>query len=358
MTNLRSQKLKHMRAIALISAIGILAAACGTARATAKPSNTTSSKPAVMTTVIVGYQPVNLSDLYYAQATNMCKAYGIKIVANVYESGLSLFDAAAGGSLDILQMGPPPYVTALAKGLPLKLISISQPDYPVSGLYASPTLHIKTLADLRGQTVGVPKDTTAQIALYEALKKANIPISTVNVVQYSTAAELYLAYVRHDVNIAWQFDTFGLKMEADGADLVGTDESFGVYSSISPWEATSQFLQKHPRAAAEFVACMNAAGQLARKHPSVVEGRYESATGLNKSQVLILIKKEATPTIAQMLSRSYPLSFVSPSGILLQLQRSAEVLVALKTISSVPSSLDSSVDASVLRAAARIRPQK
>jgi ABC-type nitrate/sulfonate/bicarbonate transport system substrate-binding protein len=74
-----------------------------------------------------------------------------------FTAGPPFFSAFQSGSIDVGYMGFQPAVTAIAQGIPIKIIALENDAWGAEGLVVRPDSGIKTLADMRGKTIATKR---------------------------------------------------------------------------------------------------------------------------------------------------------------------------------------------------------
>ncbi len=318
--------------------------------ALAAPSASAANKPHSPTTVRVIWQPSGEFDYYYATDHHIWKEFGLKIVPTEIVTGPEELSAMASNSADIAYMGAPPGITGVAKGIDMVAVSSGPDEADLDGLYASPKSGIKSIRNLAGKTVGVPKGTTAQVDMYLDLKQAGVPLKSLHI-QYMNPPQILVAMERGNIDAAWVWDSWGQRLVQAGARLVVTSSVLGV-ADAAFWWVQRDFLNKHPHAVARFVAALAYSASLADRTPGAVVNEYARISGINAPQARLIWKRQPALTIADLTSPTEPLSFLNKkTGVVETAKRVAGALVALGVLSKEPANLDSHFDSRPVREA-------
>jgi len=104
-------------------------------------------------------------------------------VAGVFKAGPEIMTAFSAGELDMAYVGEAPATTAVANKA-ASVVVVAQVNTEGSALViAKDNTAIKSLADLKGQTVAIPGHSTVQdFLLRKALKNAGIDLASVNII--------------------------------------------------------------------------------------------------------------------------------------------------------------------------------
>jgi sulfonate transport system substrate-binding protein len=151
----------------------------------------TGSKP----TLVIGQQQSGIVSLVKDSGALNGAPYNIKWA--VFPFGPPLVQAAAAGQIDLGDVGDVPPINGAAKDLGFKVIAAEvAPSSEQAGDYliVPKGSKIKTLADLRGKSVGVPVGSSAHGFLLNAVKSVGLSPQTVKFVNLAPAA-LQAAFV-------------------------------------------------------------------------------------------------------------------------------------------------------------------
>jgi ABC-type nitrate/sulfonate/bicarbonate transport system substrate-binding protein len=338
-----------------VGVLGCAMVACGGAAATTgSPSQAASSPPAPVT-IRLGWQPAAETAFLYDRANGIFPKYGINLDALEFTSGPAELAAIASNSLDIAQLGAPPWISSLAEGSGLKII-MGLENNTLDGLYVNPNSGITSINDLVGKTIGDQVGSGPDGDLHQILQKLGIPFSEVKI-DNLTPPEMRAAYLHGDVSAVWTGAPYGNELVAEGAKYLPATapSNYGFYQA-NFYAVSPTFLQAHPAAVADFVAAINVGCIASNANPNSVAPEFAQLSGLDLSTTLAIMKAQPNDTIAQFLSPNFPLSFVSSSGFGSQLQGLADILGTEGVVKSVPSNVASYVDATIMQQAAKVKP--
>ena len=119
-------------------------------------------------------------------ATNALAGAQYTVNWSDFVGGPPIIAAETGGSVDLGDMAETPTIFAQAAGDPVKVVAVTQSANPKVSPYdlvVPASSSIKSVSQLKGQTVGVQEGTVEQYVLIQLLKKAGISYSAVNVEQ-------------------------------------------------------------------------------------------------------------------------------------------------------------------------------
>jgi len=167
----------------LVASLAILATACGGGGAGGPVATTTASQAAASasptarpccTKVVAAYSNISADDWipWYAFEKGIFKDNGLEVDLQSINGGTQTSAALLGGSIQIGQFGGAEALSANAGGADLVVVANLAPVYPYK-LYVQKG--IKTVADLKGKTIGVSNaGGSSDIATRAALKNAGL----------------------------------------------------------------------------------------------------------------------------------------------------------------------------------------
>ena len=139
--------------------------AAGSALAAAQPLAFSQS-----TKVRVGYLHTLAVDgqLWLADAMGLWKKEGLDMEFIQFQTGLELFQAMSGGSIDVLTTG------AVLSNFPArgqgKVFLINDVEFATAQLWVHPDMGVEKIADLKGKKISTTAGTTAHVFLDNALR--------------------------------------------------------------------------------------------------------------------------------------------------------------------------------------------
>lgn len=241
----------------------VVLAGCGTSGTTAPTNNTSvsqSSTPAKLPVVRVAYMPDihGAAPIVIAEKEGFFKQQGIDVQPVKFTSGPPEIDAMAAGQIDMAYIGPGAiFLAAQGKTDIVAVDSINVGDM----ILASPNSGIKTLADLKGHTIGVPKGTSGEMILNLALKKAGLTSSDVKIVNMDVASEISGFVAGHvDAVATWNPYSSEIQQQVPGTVVLATDKDFmPSFTFPQVWTANPTFEQAHKDLVQKFVNALSEA---------------------------------------------------------------------------------------------------
>ncbi len=254
----------------------IQAAAAGAALATGSRAALAQTR----TKLRVGYlhTPAVDGHIHLGQQMGSFAKRGLDLELVQFTTGLELFQAMIGGSLDVLSTG------AVVSNFPArgqgKVFLINNIEYATAQLWVRDDA-IKTVADLKGRQISTTTGTTAHVFLDRALRASNLdPAKDVQLVN-QRMAEAVTAFVSGAVPAValWvPFDTI-VKQKVPGArKLVDASAFFPQAAIMGGWAARNDFYDKNKPVLASLIAGW------AEANEAIVANPDAAAEALQKTQ--------------------------------------------------------------------------
>ncbi len=184
-------------------------------------------------------------------------AMGTDVNWTNFNTGVAMSEAMIAGEIDIsYSQGLAPFVSAVASGAPLKMVSIAV-EYPPNKCFVADDLGISAdnAADLEGTTVAVPLNTMADFSFRKQMAALGVDVDSLNVVDQEPAAGA-VALADGAVSMACIFGG----ASAAKADEVGTaimDNAALAAAGIQSFDVvsvTEAFAAENPDMVREFLA--------------------------------------------------------------------------------------------------------
>jgi ABC-type nitrate/sulfonate/bicarbonate transport system substrate-binding protein len=303
-------------------------------------------------------------DFAYAQHVDLWRRFNLKINMIEGANGAALLPMLGSGEVQTATMAPSAMIVANSIGINLRVIYADASTTKL-GLYANPasgmTADPKTW---KGKNIGIAKNSQADYALRWSLQKAGMKVSDVNVVVLAPPVAVP-AYQRGQIDGYYVWDVWGARLEASGARLVQRAVDVG-FASSSIWTMTKEFLASKPEVAARYVAALNQANVEMRDalakggaDAEVVYAAISKANGIDRAAAEQLLKAQPPATLQALLSSDSPLSFVSKTGLLAQVEQQARIAVEAEAIKQYPANPQELLaPRSLLEAALKVRAQR
>lgn len=200
------------------------------------------------TKVKVGYlhTPAVDSHIWLGQNMGSFEKQGLSLELIKFTTGLELFQAMIGGSLDVLATG------AVLSNFPArgqgKVFLLNDIEYATAQLWVREESGIKTLADLKGKQISTTTGTTAHVFLDRALRSVNLdPAKDVQIVnqRMSEAVTSFIAGAVPAVALWAPFDS-AVRQKVPGARKIVDASAFYPQAAImGGWAARNDYFEKN-----------------------------------------------------------------------------------------------------------------
>jgi NitT/TauT family transport system substrate-binding protein len=200
------------------------------------------------TKVKVGYlhTPAVDGHIWIGQETGAFARQGLDLEMIQFTTGLELFQAMIGGSLDMLSTG------AVVSNFPArgqgKVFLMNNIEYATAQLWVRDDSGIKTIADLKGKQISTTTGTTAHVFLDRALKSGNLdPAKDVKLVnqRMTEAVTSFISGAVPAVALWVPFDSV-IRQKLPGArKLVDASAFFPQAAIMGGWAARNDYYDKN-----------------------------------------------------------------------------------------------------------------
>ncbi len=254
--------------------IASVLAGCGSTTAASNTSSSVAatSAPAAhsnnLKTVSVAYMPgVSAGGELVASAQQgyFAKA-GLKVNPVRFSSGPTEVDALASGKVNFAYLGPGAlFLAAQHRAVIIGVTNLSSSDYVLTD---SPG--VTNVSQLKGQSVMVTEGTTGEMILYITLHAANLPLSSVHLVN-APPADITAAMASGNVhNVAtWSPYANEIQAKEPTTRILGSDAH--LYPKVgltSVWVVSPSYLKAHPNTVEKFMEAELNANQYYITHMS------------------------------------------------------------------------------------------
>ena len=183
--------------------------------------------------------------LWLAQHLASWQKEGIEIEAREFTTGIELFQALVGGSLDVLTTGGV-LANFPARGQG-KVFLVNDLEYATGQIWVHPDQGINSLKDLKGRKVATTRGTTAHNLLHQALKGAgmdsNKDVEIVNQ-RMSEAVTSFIAGAVPAV-VLWVPFNVAVKSKAPKAKMLTDMAAYPGATIVDGWAARNDYYDKN-----------------------------------------------------------------------------------------------------------------
>lgn len=241
-----------------------------------------------LTTVNVGIIPVaEFAPVYIAQDEGYFEAEGLDVKTQVIQNAASIAPSVLNGQLQFGTAAAFPFLSAMAKGLPLTAVanasSVSpDADEDPSAILVMPDRGFKSTADLAGKIVAVNALGSASHVTAAANIEQDGGDHTKTTFVAMPFPDMIAALERGTIDAAVVVEPFQVQGVENGAVVLSHPNSKtltpGTFTVVF---ASQQFAAKNPDTVAKFQRAMNKASLAAAKDPSVVAKVLEKHLNLD-----------------------------------------------------------------------------
>ncbi len=240
-------------------------------------------------TVEIGWQRIPNGDLI-VQDRKLLETCMPNVTVNwtAYDSGADVVKAYTKG-LDLALIGNSPSTTAMSppNGLDVDVVWVHDVIGQAESLIAKDA-KVKSIEDLRGETIGVPYGSTAHYSLVQALSAADLDATTdVKLINLQPDA-MPAAWKSGDVAAVWVWDpTQSQLLETGGHRILSSaDTAEEGYPTFDLGTASAAFVEENPGFMAQWAAAQDYAVRLILDKPDEAAEIVGAVLALPKDDVL------------------------------------------------------------------------
>lgn len=234
----------------------------------------------------IAYQNIPNGDLVVKNSGWLEDALpGYEIEWKLFDSGGSVNEAFAGGSIDIGLAGSSPVSRGLSAPIAYQVPWIHDVIGSAEALAAGDG--ITSVADLVGKKVAVPFASTAHYSLLAALEEAGVDPATVDIIDSEPDA-IAAAWSQGSVDAAYVWNPVLAQLVSEGATIL-TDSADVAASGKTTYDlavVSTGFATDHPEAVQEWVAQQSRAVELYRSDPDAWAKAVGAELSLDPAEVL------------------------------------------------------------------------
>jgi NitT/TauT family transport system substrate-binding protein len=202
---------------------------------------------AATTKVRIGYLHTLAVDgqMWLAESMGMWKKHGLEMEYIQFQTGLSVFQAMTGGSIDVLSTG------AVLSNFPArgqgKVFLINDVEFATAQLWVHPGMGVKSFADLKGKKISTTLGTTAHVFLDTALRANGIDPKDVALVNQNMP-DAVTAFISGAVAAVALWVPFNEAVKAKSPDakmLVDASAYYPQAAIVDGWVARNDYFDKN-----------------------------------------------------------------------------------------------------------------
>jgi sulfonate transport system substrate-binding protein len=223
----------------------------------AKPAaSTPTTAPAVVSAAMpselrLGFQPPYVAVWVMQRQKLLEEAFKASNTSIEFRKVLSpapMYEALAGGSLDLGMGGPP--IPAIAAGRPIRVVALTERSPKTHALLANPSGPIKAVEDLKGKRIATPLGKAYAFPL-RALERAGLKDTDVEILTIENN-EGRSALLTGSIDAWATWDPFYASVEADKQATKLVDGE-GFYPNYVTLFGRVEFIEKYPEAVVRFM---------------------------------------------------------------------------------------------------------
>ncbi len=199
------------------------------------------------TKVKVGYLHTLAVDgqMWLAELQGLWKQHGLDMEFIQFQTGLEVFQAMTGGSIDVLTTG------AVLSNFPArgqgKVFLINDIEFATAQLWVHPDMGVKTFADLKGKKIATTLGTTAHVFLDTALRANGVDPKDVNIVnqRMPDAVTAFISKAVAGVALWVPFNVAVKQKSPDAKLLVDASAFYPKAAIVDGWVAGNTYHEKN-----------------------------------------------------------------------------------------------------------------
>ena len=254
-----------------------------------------------------------------------------------YDSGSSVNDAIAAGTVDAGLIGSVPVSTGIAKNLPYQVYFIMNILGDNEALAVTAESKITTTADLADKIIAVPFGSTTHFSLLSALEQDGVDPADVQILDMQP----------QDLLAAWQFGEIDggfvwqptlTKMLDEGGNVLISSRDLAESGVITAdlGVVGTEFATQYPDFLESYVSALDAAVALYRDDPPAAAEAMSEALALSPEESLEVMGELVWLSAEEQRSEKYMGTPEAPGALSQVLKDSGEFMAAQGELPSVP----------------------
>lgn len=228
---------------------------------------------------------------------------GDGVSLKVFNSGPAALSAIASGALKFMcVIGLPPVISALASGVPLKIIYAQDRYTTDAGLVARDSTGITSVAGLKGKTVGMVNGSQTTFEMAEYLKSAGLKPSDVKELNMSPP-QIQSAWATHqiDAGAVWS-PVFNYMADHHGRVLMTDKDLPPTNTSWNVCVTNADYAAAHPSYVTAFLLALNKGNDFAAAHPEKAAKYNANINGISVATAKQINSGYISPSLAQQVT--------------------------------------------------------
>lgn len=254
--------------------------------------------------VRIGFQKAGLFPAVKARGTleTAFKDRGITVKWVEFAFGPPLLEALNTSNIDYGFTGDAPPIFAQAASANLLYVAAVQLSGENEGILVPKDSQIKTVADLKGKRIGIPKGSSAHNTTVAALEKAGITLADVTPV-YLAPADAATAFAGGQIDAWTIWDPYLALTQRAGARVLILAKD--AHQTSAFYLANRTFTEKHPKIVAELNGIFAGESDWASANRSAIVDNLFETTKVDKDALAVAIGRSSfavTPVTAEILA--------------------------------------------------------
>lgn len=195
----------------------------------------------------IGYLHVLSVDahMWLAQHLGTWKKENLDVELREFNTGVELFQAMVGGSIDVLTTG------GVLSNFPArgqgKVFLVNDIEWATGQIWVNPKAGINTIADLKGKKIATTRGTTAHNLVHQALKSAGLDSRKDVEIVNQRMPDAVTAFVSEAVPVVsvWVPFNVAIKQKLPGAKLLANSGQFPTAAIVDGWAARNDLYEKN-----------------------------------------------------------------------------------------------------------------
>jgi NitT/TauT family transport system substrate-binding protein len=239
--------------------------AAGSALAASQPQLTFAQTQKVK----VGYLHTLAVDgqIWLADSMGLWKKEGLDVEFIKFQTGLELFQAMSGGSIDVLSTG------AVLSNFPArgqgKVFLINDVEFATAQLWVHPDMGVNSIADLKGKKISTTTGTTAHVFLDNALRANGVDPKDVQLVN-QRMPDAVTAFISKAVPAVALWVPFNISIRnrvPTAKKLVDASAYYPKSAIVSGWAARNDYYDKNKEVLSRVIRVWTQANDYMIKQP-------------------------------------------------------------------------------------------
>ena len=274
-----------------------------------------------------------MSPLFYAQATGLFAAEGLKVDMKFMPNPGDALTALTGGVMQIVHIPFTNVIVAANNGAPVRIIAGSG----AGGLFllAQGSSGIKSMDDLKKQKgknlkIGAMRLNTFELMLYRALASNGLKYDDFQMVWFSDTLSMASAFEAKAVDLVTHVEPFATRLvdKLGGVPIASNLDTWGKDGPDCVTNARIDFLEKYPQAATKYLRAL-------LKADAAIKANRDKAVEVLDASKFYRVDKE---TLRAALPRQMPQVNLIGAGEA-GMRTAIQDMTALGYIKSVPANL-------------------